>query len=104
MDPATTAAGRPVPVPVTVHRYRCLYCRHLRVKRATAVAHLTRCWHNPANRTCLTCDHYAPPLEGDRTSPPEPATCHAANGPRDLPTGQRFPMTHCPLWQGSHIG
>ncbi len=98
---ATAAAGPPAPIPVTVRRYRCPYCRHQRARRAAAIAHLQRCWHNPAARACLTCDHYAPPHEKDRINPPEPAACYAAGSPEPLPTDERFPLTHCPLWQGS---
>lgn len=82
----------PLPIPVLVTRHQCPFCRATRAKKPAAVAHIGRCWQNPAARACKTCDRYEPAEEGpypQHPGWPEGCTQH------DLSGGLRV---HCPDW------
>lgn len=52
------------PIKFTQVRHRCPHCRRSWSAKRAAVEHITRCWLNPANRSCKTCDNYEPPNGG----------------------------------------
>lgn len=74
------------PIRTTVVRYKCPHCNRHESRKAKAVAHIARCFLNPANRTCRTCKHHIDVNwvnpEGCKVS--EPA---------------EFPVVGCPLWE-----
>lgn len=92
------------PETITVKRYRCPHCGTSRAKQAAARAHIARCWHNPAARTCKTCAHFEPyePAGGCWGDPycncPEvPEGCAVGAGV----TGAQYPLTDCPTWEAA---
>lgn len=83
-----------LPIPVVVTRHQCPHCRITRAKRAAMVAHIGRCWRNPAVRACKTCRHYEPPQEGPYPQHPGwSEDCGAGELIGDYPTSD------CPSWQ-----
>ncbi|MFK0182021.1 hypothetical protein ACIQVR_39425 [Streptomyces xanthochromogenes] len=90
------------PVLVRVTRYACPHCSRSRSRKAATAAHIDRCWHNPANRTCKTCEHFDP---GGDTCGCEPGCNWGASGP-DMPScnarvplpADFTPVTNCPEW------
>lgn len=46
------------PEKVLMPRFRCVHCRRSWSSKSTARAHATRCWYDPANRSCKTCAHF----------------------------------------------
>ncbi|WP_372344665.1 hypothetical protein [Streptomyces sp. KL116D] len=76
----------PLPIPVVVTRHQCPFCRITRAKKARMVAHIARCWRNPAVRACKTCVRFEPAEEGPYPEDPGwPAGCtagHAIDPPR----------------------
>lgn len=52
------------PERLVVTRYRCPHCQRTRSSKRAVTEHMGRCWHNPANQGCKTCDHYAPADSG----------------------------------------
>lgn len=87
------------PLPFTVVRYRCPFerCSHTRSKKAVIAKHIERCWHNPATRSCLTCDHFRPAYGGCWADPgcncDSPETCAVGEDlESELHTG-------CPSWR-----
>jgi hypothetical protein len=53
-----TAVDLVAPARITVVRWKCPHCSRSRSSRKAAVEHIGRCWFNPANRTCRTCEHW----------------------------------------------
>lgn len=83
-----------LPIPVVVTRHQCPCCGITRAKRSTMVAHIARCWHNPAARACKTCVHYTPPEDGPYPEHPGwPEGCGVGQVIGDLPN------SNCPSWQ-----
>lgn len=81
------------PIPLVVTRHQCPHCRRTWAKKATATAHIARCWKNPAARGCKTCHHHTPHEEGPYPEHPGwPEQCEEG---RNLTNGLR---TGCPLW------
>ncbi|MFE2710560.1 hypothetical protein ACFXKI_00865 [Streptomyces mirabilis] len=92
-----------LPIPVVVTRYRCPHCPTSRAKKAAAQAHVDRCWHNPAVRSCKTCVHFDP---GGDACGCEPGCNWGASGPTPPSCGAEVPLpedyrpvTGCPSWQ-----
>jgi hypothetical protein len=75
------------PEAITVTRYRCPFCHRSRAKKQATAAHIQRCWHNPANRTCKTCPFYSSDRDGE----------YCDNDA--APEGDEFPVVACPAWQ-----
>lgn len=46
------------PIPVRVIRYGCPSCARTASSKSRARDHMSRCWHDPANRGCKTCAHF----------------------------------------------
>lgn len=94
------------PIVITVKRHVCPHCRTGRSKRAVAVAHIARCWHNPANRTCKSCANYETSPDYGPCFPGENCRCgapdHWCNAEVELPDFgelEGFPIVGCPLWE-----
>jgi hypothetical protein len=93
-----------LPVAITVTRHRCPFCPRSWSKRPAAVAHIGRCWKNPANRSCKTCVHFQEErVSSDQCIPGRdcgcnswPEACTHQGGPEEL----AGPVTGCSLWQG----
>lgn len=86
-----------LPIPVVVTRHQCPHCRITRAKRAAMVAHIARCWQNPAVRACKTCRHYEPPQEGPYPQHPGwSEDCGAGELIGDYPTSD------CASWQSTN--
>jgi hypothetical protein len=83
-----------LPIPVVVTRHQCPFCGITRAKRPAMVAHIGRCWWNPAARACKTCLHFAPAEEGPY--PEHPGWDESCAREHSLTAGLR---THCPSWQ-----
>ncbi|AVH59956.1 MULTISPECIES: hypothetical protein [Streptomyces] len=83
-----------LPIPVVVTRHQCPFCRITRAKRPAMVAHIGRCWRNPAARSCKTCRHFEPPEDGPY--PEHPGWPESCTQERDLAAGLH---TNCPSWQ-----
>jgi len=93
-----------VPIALTVTRYRCPFCTRSRSRKAATVEHISRCWHNPEVRACLTCDHYdaggdacgcEPGCNWGNSGHPYHPSCGA-----NLPLGENDrPVSGCPQWQ-----
>lgn len=103
---AGTAPGDtevPQPIPVLVRRYKCPHCSRSRAKKSATIAHIARCWDNPANRACRTCANYEPPESGGCYGDPQ------CNCPDDIPQGCAAGVvlpdfggdmvTGCPEWK-----
>ncbi|MFB7592331.1 hypothetical protein [Streptomyces sp. NPDC056169] len=88
-----------LPIPIVVTRHQCPHCRATRSKKTAAIAHIGRCWKNPAVRSCKTCDNYDPggvDCGCDwRCSQPQPPSCGAKVPLPDGPTV----VTDCPKWE-----
>jgi len=99
------AATRDVAAPIrtTVVRYKCPHCRRHHARRADAVDHITRCWLDPANRTCRTCEHHAKAYTAPASAWCEPGHHCTCNDMDEHCTvdlePERFPVVLCPLWQ-----
>ena len=79
---------------VKVVRYQCPHCSRTHSKKASAEAHIARCWQNPEAHGCKTCRHFMPESEGPyEEHPPISEECLAG---RKLLSG---PRTGCPLWE-----
>ena len=91
-SPAHLAALAAQPIVCTTTRYRCPHCtRFSRSKRAAVVAHMGRCWRNPAVRACVTCAHFSR-TEPDPDAPRGFEYCEALHA--ELAALQ----DGCPLW------
>ncbi|MFI8351257.1 hypothetical protein [Streptomyces sp. NPDC085596] len=97
-----------LPMPVVVSRHQCRFCRRFtRADLRQVQDHMTRCWQNPALRTCKTCVHYQPESTDFRHQC-HPGyhcgcndwdeSCTHSEGPDDF----QFPVLHCPLWESKH--
>lgn len=94
-----------LPIPVVVTRHQCPYCRRTHAKKPTALAHMGRCWKNPAVRSCKTCEHFDP--GGDAcgctsgcnwgSNGPDMPSCNAEV---QLPDDYK-PVTNCPKWEAA---
>lgn len=80
------------PIVVRAVRHQCPYCRRTWAKRAAAVAHIARCWHNPAVRGCKTCANFWPFEPGGCYSREAPERCGVG---RDITAGL---VTGCRQW------
>lgn len=49
------------PEKITTVRWRHPSCGKTYANRSRAREHAGRCWSDPANRACRTCEHYQPP-------------------------------------------
>jgi len=79
---------------VKVVRFQCPHCSRTHSKKASAEAHINRCWYNPAARGCKTCRHFSPESEGPYPEhPPISEECWAG---RKLLSGLH---TDCSLWE-----
>lgn len=88
-----------LPMPVVVSRHQCPFCRrYTRADLRQVQDHMTRCWQNPALKTCKTCTHHQD-ASGTPGSPDEwlEACTHPAGPEEDY----QFPVLHCPLWEGT---
>lgn len=65
-----------LPIPVVVTRHQCPFCRRTRAHKAAAVAHIGRCWFNPAVRSCKTCQHLDVDPGGPSCFPERPCDCN----------------------------
>lgn len=88
---------------VVVTRHKCPHCGRTWSKQPAAAAHVARCWHNPAVRSCKTCEHHQPAYRGDTCNPGEWCACSDYPEACDVdavPAGATFfPITDCPKWQ-----
>lgn len=84
-----------LPIPVVVTRHQCPFCRITRAKRAAIVAHIARCWRNPAARGCKTCEHFEP-ADPDGPYPEHPGWPEGCAQEHDLTAGLQ---ADCPSWQ-----
>jgi hypothetical protein len=99
---ATRAATVDLPIPIVVTRHQCPHCRATRSKKTAAIAHIGRCWKNPAVRSCKTCQHHLPPYSGDTCNPGKWCGCSEypeACDVRAVPEGSDFPIVGCPQWE-----
>ncbi|MFF6844635.1 hypothetical protein ACFY8X_38595 [Streptomyces tanashiensis] len=102
-DPAPTAPPIPAedPLVIQVTRYQCPHCRQSRSKKTAAIAHIGRCWKNPAVRTCKTCEHYLPAYPVETCNPGQGCGCgdlpEACDVGNEIPADQ--PASHCPKWE-----
>jgi len=91
-----------LPIPVVVTRHQCPHCRRTHSKKAAAVAHIARCWKNPANRSCKSCALYEPAVWGEPCFPGRWCDCnteaeHCLAGIALEPNA--MPVTSCPKWE-----
>jgi hypothetical protein len=89
----------PVPAPEAfwARRHRCPHCRRSRANRASAVAHMVRCWSSPAVQACRTCARFVPAEGGYGDDPGTPEHCHAGV---EL-TGAM--VTGCQFWESTTL-
>ncbi len=89
------------PLPVTVTRYQCPFCRKTRARKHAAREHISRCWLNPATRSCKTCLFFTDEPDGDYCTG-QPCGCN--QGFRQCDAGvpgvaEGKIITGCPLWK-----
>jgi hypothetical protein len=96
------------PIVLTVKRYRCPHCPRSHSSNGRAVAHMARCWFNPAARGCKTCVHFRAGADACGCEP----GCNWGNGDQSVPehcaagvdlSGNSAevkpgPITGCPQW------
>lgn len=91
------AGERPLlPLTVRTTRYHCPSCGRGHSKKPAAVAHMGRCWKDPDNRACKTCDHYVPPEYEPETGIYADEYC-GSDG--DISAGL---VANCPYWEPDH--
>ena len=100
--PTLTEVPLPAPVPVTVQRYECPFCKRRRSAKRTAAEHIARCWRNPAARACKTCEHWVNEPGGEPCFPGRHCDCNSGYadcraGVEGVDKGEI--KTGCPLWQ-----
>ncbi len=87
------------PERVEVVRWRCPFCRRSHSGRGRAREHMTRCWFNPAARSCKTCVHFQEATSSCYADPScncaSPEICSAGV---DLEKLSKLPI-HCPKWE-----
>lgn len=93
------------PIAVIVRRYRCPFCPRSLSGKTAMVAHIGRCWYNPATRSCKTCRHFEPinccgmPDVYECYTPMCPTGPTCARGVDVGGTGERAgPVVNCELW------
>lgn len=89
------------PIPVTVTRFECPFCRHRRSARKAAREHIARCWLNPAARSCKTCANFTDEPGGDPCEAGRPCACNQGYrackaGIPGVAAGEI--KSGCPLW------
>lgn len=86
----------------TTTRFRCPTCRKSWAKRSAAEKH--RCWHDPANRACRTCAHFAPATKASswphHEDSGEPAGC--AVDAVALDSQAVGFVLDCQMWEGKN--
>ncbi|WP_330328223.1 hypothetical protein [Streptomyces pseudovenezuelae] len=88
-----------LPMPRVVNRHQCPFCRRFtRADLRQVQNHMTRCWINPALRTCKTCTHHQD-ASGTPGSPDE--WLEACTNPAGPEEDYQFPVLHCPIWEGT---
>lgn len=88
-----------VPIEIRVTRFVCPFCRRGRSKRALTVAHIGRCWSNPATRACRTCSNYDPGYSEPDVGYVELPCCRAG-----VPVDSGEMVTGCPSWEAAGDG
>ncbi len=92
------------PIAITVKRFKCPHCPRSRAKKSATVAHIGRCWDNPANRACRTCANFEPAEAGGCVGDRQ---CNCPDTPQDCAAGVELPdfggdmVTGCPLWKAA---
>lgn len=87
------------PKVIQATRYVCTGCHRSWARRASAKAHMERCWRIPENRACLTCAHF----DSGRCCDTASAEC-GCRGETDWtcavggPISDGLAVLHCPLW------
>jgi len=92
----------PLPVPVTVQRFQCPFCRRRRSAKSAVREHIARCWLNPSARACKTCANFTDVPDEEPCVPGEQCTCNSGYqqceaGIADVAGGRI--MSGCPLWK-----
>ena len=83
------------PISRHVLRYFCPHCSTSRAHKPAMVAHIARCWRNPAARSCKTCRCYQPPEAPDYHDG-YPGCPEGCDGGEDISGGLK---THCTTWE-----
>lgn len=95
------------PIATTVKRWKCPHCNRHFSRKPSAIAHVERCWLDPAKRTCRTCVHhvraYTAPAS-DWCFPGRQCDCNDMDEHCDAPAADPdaelvFPVIGCPLWE-----
>lgn len=97
----------PLPVPVTVQRFECPFCKRRRSAKSAVRDHIARCWLNPGARACKTCANFADEPCGEPCFASRPCDCNSGYrqceaGVRDVADGRI--MSDCPLWKLREAG
>lgn len=102
-DVEITPAPVLLPIEVTVKRYDCAFCgsRYRRSKQFPVIAHMARCWSDPAKRTCRTCSHFMRGYTAGTPSAYEPPDAYEVDDECTLGEllPERAPVVGCPLWR-----
>lgn len=83
------------PIRIVAVRWKCPHCPRSRSSKTAIVAHIRRCWLNPATRSCRTCRHFQPATGSYDGDPGTDEECGAGVGLSRCPT---VPVTGCDLW------
>ena len=83
------------PIRIVAVRYQCPHCRRGRSSKAATIAHIDRCWRNPATRSCKTCAHHIVVYGEPEVGLPGFERCGADGRDLDPITS---PVVKCPLW------
>lgn len=91
------------PIRTTVVRWKCPHCNRHHSRRPEAVAHVARCWLNPATRSCRTCKFHCQAYFSAPTDWCEPGRQCACNDMEEHCAAgvepETFPAVDCPLWE-----
>lgn len=92
-------ASTEVPEKLVVTRWRCPHCNRSRSSKSVTIAHMSRCWRNPAARSCKTCANHVPDASEPEVGYVAPECCDAGI---DLPFEEDpqnpYPI-NCPKWE-----
>ena len=82
--------SKPEPVKVLVVRFDCPFCGagFRSSKKPPVIEHMSRCWSDPAKKTCRTCAFHVPP--------------HSCGGDycrQGVEVPAQAPVVDCPLWR-----